>query len=117
MDESEHGESGDAEEGGVFGNLPRSRPGMRSPRRRESKEAAAASEAKPSPPSPRQRPAPPAQPPPRAPEPEAPPRDTEGGGVEELAWAGITVAAEAATLGLRLLSRAVEAVRKPADRR
>lgn len=116
MDESEHSDSGDAEERGVFGNLPRSRPGMRSPRRRESKEAAAASEAKPSPPSPRQRPAP-AQPPPRAPEPEAPPRDTEGGGVEELAWAGITVAAEAATLGLRLLSRAVEAVRKPADRR
>ena len=29
----------------------------------------------------------------------------------------IAVAAEAATLGVRLLSRAVEAVRKPADRR
>jgi hypothetical protein len=35
--------------------------------------------------------------------------------VEDLAWAGITVAAEAATLGVRLLSRAVEVVRKPAD--
>jgi hypothetical protein len=41
----------------------------------------------------------------------------EGPGVEDLAWAGITVAAEAATLGVRLLSRAVEAVRGPADRR
>jgi hypothetical protein len=47
-------------------------------------------------------------------EPEAP---GEGPGVEDLAWAGITVAAEAATLGVRLLSRAVEAVRGPADRR
>jgi hypothetical protein len=41
----------------------------------------------------------------------------EGPGVEDLAWAGITVAAEAATLGVRLLSRALEAVRGPADRR
>jgi hypothetical protein len=38
-------------------------------------------------------------------------------GVEDVAWAGITVAAEAATLGVRLLSRAVEAVRKPTERR
>jgi hypothetical protein len=29
----------------------------------------------------------------------------------------VTVAAEAATLGVRLLSRAIEAVRKPADDR
>ena len=46
-----------------------------------------------------------------------PPAEPEHGGVEDLAWAGIAVAAEAATLGVRLLSRAVEAVRKPADRR
>jgi hypothetical protein len=38
-------------------------------------------------------------------------------GVEDLAWAGVTVAAEAATLGVRLLSRAIGAVRKPADPR
>ncbi len=46
-----------------------------------------------------------------------PPAGAEHGGVEDLAWAGIAVAAEAATLGVRLLSRAVEAVRKPTDRR
>jgi hypothetical protein len=62
---------------------------------------------------------PPTQPGPTAPagsggEPETP---DEGPGVEDLAWAGITVAAEAATLGVRLLSRALEAVRGPADRR
>ena len=45
------------------------------------------------------------------------PRGGAHGGVEDLAWAGIAVAAEAATLGVRLLSRAVEAVRKPPDRR
>jgi hypothetical protein len=117
MDEIGHSESGGAEERGVFGNLPRSRPGVRSPRRRGGEEAGA-SEATPSRPSPPQRPAPPPKPPPRAPEPEAPPAaGAEGGGVEELAWAGITVAAEAATLGVRLLSRALEAVRKPPDRR
>jgi hypothetical protein len=32
--------------------------------------------------------------------------------MEEVAWAGITVAAEAATLGVRLVSRALEAVRE-----
>ena len=49
--------------------------------------------------------------------PRRPTGDARRGGVEDLAWAGIAVAAEAATLGVRLLSRAVEAVRKPADRR
>ena len=44
------------------------------------------------------------------------PAEAEHGGIEDLAWAGVAVAAEAATLGVRLLSRAVEAVRKPADR-
>lgn len=41
----------------------------------------------------------------------------DGPGMENLAWAGVTVAAEAATLGVRLLSRALEAVRGPADKR
>ena len=45
-------------------------------------------------------------------EPETP-ESGDGPGVEDLAWAGITVAAEAATLGVRLLSRALEAVRGP----
>jgi hypothetical protein len=43
---------------------------------------------------------------------ETPDTGSARGGVEEVAWAGITVAAEAATLGVRLVSRALEAVRE-----
>jgi hypothetical protein len=116
-----------SEQGSVFGNLPGSRPGVRSPRR------SAAGAAKPSgstkgtgrqgqPAAREQRPAEPRSPRDpggRAAESEGatPPMTPEHGGVEDLAWAGIAVAAEAATLGVRLLSRAVEAVRKPTDRR
>ena len=108
----------DAEEqGGVFGNLPGTRPGVRSPRR--GGQSRPAGQPKPSVPrATRSRPSARPPPPSPGPEPEAPPATgTEHGGVEDLAWAGIAVAAEAATLGVRLLSRAVEAVRKPADRR
>lgn len=119
-----------AEQGSVFGNLPESRPGVRSPRRGKSPGAgrAGGTTAKSTPRQPRpakevRRPSPsgPAARPPSRPvthEPAAPPSDeAEHGGIEDLAWAGVAVAAEAATLGVRLLSRAVEAVRKPADRR
>jgi hypothetical protein len=119
-----------AEQGSVFGNLPESRPGVRSPRRGKSRGAgrAGGTTAKSTPGQPRpakevRRPSPsgPAARPPSRPvthEPAAPPPDeAEHGGIEDLAWAGVAVAAEAATLGVRLLSRAVEAVRKPADRR
>jgi hypothetical protein len=105
------------DQGGVFGNLPGTRPGVRSPRRGE--QPRPGGQPKPSVPratrrSPSTRPPAPSP----APEPETPPATgTEHGGVEDLAWAGVAVAAEAATLGVRLLSRAVEAVRKPADRR
>ncbi len=110
--------------GGVFGNLPSSRPGARSPRRgtgrRKASMAAAGRAERPAPkPQPERKPPSPgprAAPPPRAEPPPPAPAGAEGGGVEDLAWAGITVAAEAATLGVRLLSRAVEAVRKPPDR-
>jgi hypothetical protein len=54
---------------------------------------------------------------PEAGEPPGAPEGEEGPRVEDLAWAGITVAAEAATLGVRLLNRAVGAVRRPTDRR
>jgi hypothetical protein len=40
----------------------------------------------------------------------------EGGGLEDLAWAGIAAAAEAATIGVRLASRAMEAVRDAGKR-
>jgi hypothetical protein len=36
--------------------------------------------------------------------------------VEDLAWAGIAVAAQAATVGVRLASRALDAARKSVDR-
>ena len=104
------------DQGGVFGNLPGTRPGVRSPRRGE--QPRPGGQPKPSAPrATRRHPStrPSARSP--APEPETPPATgTEHGGVEDLAWAGVAVAAEAATLGVRLLSRAVEAVRKPADR-
>jgi len=37
-------------------------------------------------------------------------------GLEDLAWAGIAVTAEAATLGVRLVGRAFDAARRAADR-
>ena len=117
-------ESGEepAEQGGVFGNLPGSRPAVRSPRRGAGAKATGSpsrsSETKPrgsrSPRSPA------ARPPKRATAAEhetSSPAEAEHGGIEDLAWAGVAVAAEAATLGVRLLSRAVDAVRKPTDRR
>jgi hypothetical protein len=133
--EDRPGDQADAPQGGVFGNLPDSRPGTRSPRRdaatrkraaRSTPDAEAAgtrTKPKPSRPEPR-RSAPqakeraPSKPPERQPE----QRDPEGGaptggGLEDLAWAGVAAAAEAATIGVRLASRAMEALRKPVDRR
>jgi len=111
------------EGGGVFGNLPDARPGTRSPRR----DSARAKREEPKP-----RAAPPKKPAAarepeaaRAPEPErpksrpSPPPEAEhaaeperqGGGLEDIAWAGVAAAAEAATIGVRLASRAIEALR------
>lgn len=122
---------------GVFGNLPAARPGSRSPRRRSAsgtskgaekrastagrmrpskaakRSAPAASQAKA---RERSRPAPVAE----AREPTGAKTATreEAGlpGVEDLAWAGVTVAAQAATAGVRFASRALEAARKSIDR-
>ena len=122
-------ETREDEQGGVFGNLPGSRPAVRSPRRGGGGAAGggakaagrqSGSAAQPEPSVPRSPRGGSTRPPGRSPEAEPespPPAGAEHGGVEDLAWAGIAVAAEAATLGVRLLSRAVEAVRKPADRR
>jgi hypothetical protein len=121
---------------GVFGNLPNARPGVRSPRRDSGKRGSGPAPpkrtqskgAKVKPPAsagarsaasaPRQ--VREASPPPPQGSSAEPPRAAspgqsaapERGGVEEVAWAGITVAAEAATLGVRLISRALEAVRE-----
>ena len=91
-------------------------PELRSPRRAE--QPRSGEQPKPSVPrATRHRPSARPPTPSETPEPETPPASgDEHGGVEDLAWAGVAVAAEAATLGVRLLSRAVEAVRKPADR-
>ena len=111
------GDEGEA--AGVFGSLPRSRPGRRSPRR------APVTAPAPVPDEPAERP-----PESLEPEPEVradAPADQETepdrarspagqGGLEELAWAGIAIAAEAATLGLRLANRALEAMRGDAER-
>jgi hypothetical protein len=118
---------------GVFGNLPSARPGVRSPRRETEKQVtgkarqakAAESPARPGSArssasrsggptrkasEPRREPAEAPEAPPSA----APPPDLTAPrrSVEDVAWAGVTVAAEAATLGVRLLSRALGAVRE-----
>jgi hypothetical protein len=128
-----HPAEGDAEAQGVFGNLPRARPGVRSPRRDAGKSSAKPRKAatqrskagsRTTPRAKRAAPRPATAPPRPTPSEPPPPAGSggeeagsaRGGGVEELAWAGITVAAEAATLGVRLLGRAVEAVRRPPDR-
>jgi hypothetical protein len=111
-------ESG-AEESGIFSRLPDARPARRSPRRRAGDQAPTEPDEGTGKAKDEDRP------PVEEREPVAPrPGGVEGGtaperegSVEDLAWAGIAVAAEAATLGVRLLSRAVEAVRKPPDRR
>ena len=130
MSEDRPSEQPDAGQGGVFGNLPDSRPGTRSPRRRTAAGERPASARRPG----GARAAPKPDPPPRAapkrePSPDAARRPSElstsdeaqapeeGHGLEDLAWAGVAAVAEAATLAVRLISRAMEAVHKPADRR
>lgn len=88
---------------GVLGNLPRSRPSVRSPRRRAA-----------------------------APEPggpnrvdgvtgpettEAEPKTSSQAELEALARGGLTIAGEAASLGLRIAGRAAAAVRGAVERR
>jgi hypothetical protein len=100
---------------GVFGNLPSTRPGSRSPRRRDTKAADAAEIAEPvAPPEPESQPEYEADPPQPIEDPLAPQPSIHG--VEDLAWAGVAVVAQAATAGIRFTSRALEAARKSIDR-
>lgn len=115
---------------GVFGNLPSSRPGSRSPRRRDTGADDAAQpepvEAEPAPAREEQRapdaggpePQRVAEPEPQPPEPPRDPLSPEPGikGVEDLAWAGVAAVAQAATAGIRFTSKALEAARKSIDR-
>jgi hypothetical protein len=105
---------------GVFGNLPGSRPGKRSPRRDAAPGTTRAAKAR-SEGTAKKRPATPgpqaSASPPSAAEPTGAPGAPEaGGGLEDIAWAGVAVAAEAATLGVRLASRAIEALRGNSER-
>lgn len=107
-------------EDGVFGKLPSARPSVRSPRREagstkgRSPDFGTGSPGGRPPDTPGQSPGPS---PPTEPEAAREPEAAHGHapGVEDLAWAGIAVAAEAATLGVRIVSRAIGAVRKPTD--
>jgi hypothetical protein len=101
MSEHRPEEEPEATAASVFGNLPRERPGTRSPRR-EASGSPRAEEAEPRQAGP--------------PSDQSGERGTEIRGVEDLAWAGVAIAAEAATLGVRLASRAFGAVRGPAER-
>ncbi|MQA73334.1 MAG: hypothetical protein GEU88_03095 [Solirubrobacterales bacterium] len=134
------------EQPSVFANLPGSRPGTRSPRRKSAVSETTAAPGRDAErdalPAARRTTAPPARPGPggdRGAEPggdqrtapddgrraEPPGQDARapdesdadpGAGLEDLAWAGVAAAAEAATIGVRLASRAMEALRG-SDRR
>jgi hypothetical protein len=145
MGGNDQGEPG--QHAGVFGNLPASRPGTRSPRRVST---GTDPEPQADEPPPRSEPIGVPEPEPtelpgamsagpgdfartaapgEAPDDPAPTgedeledaaeTDDEGpnGGLEDLAWAGVAAAAEAATIGVRLASRAMEALRESVDRR
>ena len=134
----------DPAQGGVFGKLPDTRAGSRSPRRdaaRAGRRSAAkprtAAAAKPrtsaaaaesrgaratKPGGPKARPVDPAAGREAAGTPEAgaEPAGSDAGsgrGLEDVAWAGIAAAAEAATVGVRLAGRAFEALRETVERR
>lgn len=116
------------EEPSVFGNLPKTRPGARSPRRgadaEKQKTSASARAEQPETARTGQQEragkAKPLSPPPRPrgqQRPEHAKPEGHGRGIEEVAWAGVAAAAEAATIGVRLANRALEAMRDAVDRR
>jgi hypothetical protein len=117
-DDAADGEVPDADDdavpqAGVLGNLPKSRPAVRSPRRKQrtaasEKPAAGAGE--------RERPRPRADRPGSEPATESPPTSA-GGDLDALARGGIAIAGEAASLGLRIAGRAAAALRDAVERR
>jgi hypothetical protein len=93
---------------GVLGNLPRTRPSVRSPRRKAAAEAPNPAPAAQPDAAPEGKPAPLET----LPEPTGPGSDLEG-----LARTGIALAGGAASLGLRIAGRAASAVRDAVERR
>ena len=93
------GEQGTDPTSGVLGNLPRTRPSVRSPRRAQRPSPAASSGDAP-----------------RRAEASGEP-DPAGADLEALARGGIAIAGGAASLGLRIAGRAAAAVRDAVERR
>lgn len=134
---SANGEDAEGEDSpqSVFGNLPQTRPGARSPRRGATTKkrardgaAAAAPKAAAKPEAAGSQGPRPADDAARALADSEAPRDpaqgearapdrSQGGGLDDVAWAGVAAAAEAATIGVRLATRALEAMRDAVDRR
>jgi hypothetical protein len=112
----------DAPQGSVFGNLPDSRPGGRSPRRDAAgkpRKAAPKRAGRPAP-TPKAAAKPASRPasPPRTTVPPTrdDPDDESGPGIEDIAWAGVATIAEAATVGVRLLNKTLEALRGSSEK-
>jgi hypothetical protein len=107
-----------AQQAGVLGNLPKTRPQVRSPRRKSRSEAKARKQGPPQstgsaanrPPQPK-----------RTHDPSTPPKQpesTEGPpDLEAIARGGLQIAGEAASLGLRIAGRAATAIRDSVERR
>jgi hypothetical protein len=97
-DGTQPGEGADPQSG-ILGNLPRSRPSVRSPRRETAR-------AEPTPP-----------PVTEAAEEREPAAEAQGADLEALARSGLAIAGGAASLGLRIAGRAASAVRGAVERR
>lgn len=97
----------------ILGSLPRSRPSVRSPRRDA---AARARRSKPAEPK-RAKPRPAGADPARSRAPRKGPEPEGGGGVEDLARAGVTTAVQVAGAGLRFAGKAAGAIRESLERR
>lgn len=103
---------------GVLGNLPKTRPSVRSPRRKD--QSASAKPAAPAKPPKAQEPRPKRTRPEPEPEPEPIGHASPGSpaaDLDALARGGIAIAGEAASLGLRIAGRAAAALRDAVERR
>jgi hypothetical protein len=107
----------DAPQGSVFGNLPDSRPGGRSPRRDAAGKPAPKPRTAAKPKAAAKQAARPASPPRTTipPKPDDDERESPGG-IEDIAWAGVATIAEAATVGVRLLNKTLEALRGSSEK-
>ena len=106
---------GDEPKESILGSLPRSRPSVRSPRRDAAARARRSKPTEPKGAKPRPAGAEPGRS--RAPREQEPPEAEGGGGVEDLARAGVTTAVQVAGAGLRFAGKAAGAIRESLERR